>query len=145
MGGFLYENHRYGPLMTLLNSLSLLGVLNVLYVLNMPKDASLAYEALLFFTVSLHSPPLPIRSASYLRGPSHCRWDPRSLSYPWGPLVSEYEALSLFCNDKLFFFRVPLQRHCPISTKLCWDSTLMKLLGQRECNAYRNRTLPPAP
>ena len=46
MSGFLYENYRGSPTLTLLNVLGVLNVLNVLYVLNVPMDASLACCAL---------------------------------------------------------------------------------------------------
>ena len=42
MSRFLYENHRGGPSLTLLNMLGVLGVLHVLHVLNMSVDALLA-------------------------------------------------------------------------------------------------------
>ena len=47
MGGFLHENYRGSPTLTLLNVLGVPNVLNVLYVLNVPMDASLACCALL--------------------------------------------------------------------------------------------------
>ena len=49
MSGFLYENHRGSPTLTLLGVLGVLDVLNVLHVLNvlnMLMDASLACWAL---------------------------------------------------------------------------------------------------
>ena len=55
MGGFVYENHRGSPTLTLMNVLGVMGVLyvlnvlnvlNVLYVLNMPMDTLLARWAL---------------------------------------------------------------------------------------------------
>ena len=48
MNGFLHERQWGGPTMTLLNVLSVVGAPNVLTMLNvldMPKDASLAYWA----------------------------------------------------------------------------------------------------
>ena len=49
MDSLRHENHRGSPTMTLLNVLSVQGVLNVPNVLNMLKDASLACWALLTF------------------------------------------------------------------------------------------------
>ncbi len=57
MSGFIHENHRGSPTLTLLNVFGVLGVLNVLnvlYVLNVrntPMDASLACWALLYYTL----------------------------------------------------------------------------------------------
>ncbi len=48
MSGFLYENRRGSPTLTLLNVHDVMGMLNVLYVLYMPMDASLACWALFY-------------------------------------------------------------------------------------------------